>query len=102
MSSAPNQRNFILDLARSGDNAKIIEDKVKAVYKDSAYNRSQIYRLIALAKSAETTEELASQRGRGTKKTVRVHERIEEVRALIEADHHLTCLLYTSPSPRDS
>ena len=73
-----NQRDFILDLACANESASDIMSKIKIVYKEQAYNRSQVYRLMAVAKSSKDDEDLESGRGRGTKKTVQTADKIDE------------------------
>ena len=69
MTTMVNQRDFNLDLAHANESASNILTKIKIVYKEQAYNRSQVYRLMAVAKSSKGDEDLESGRGRGTKKT---------------------------------
>ena len=57
-----NQRDFILDLARANESASDILTKIKIVYKEQAYNRSQVYRLMAVAKASKGDEDLESGR----------------------------------------
>ena len=85
-----NQRDFILDLARTNESASDIMSKIKIVYKEAAYNRSQVYRLMAVAKSSKGDEDLESGRGRGTKKTVRTADKIDEIDALVKADRNMS------------
>lgn len=82
-------KNFVIDLARAGKNAKEIKTIVEAAYGVNAISRSQVFKILAIFREGKDTSDMRAQNPKKTRWTV---EMIEAVRAMVDEDHRVTML----------
>ena len=80
-------RDFVVDLARAGKDAKEIRTIVEAAYRPNAISRSQVFKISRLVKDGKVTSDKRAQNPKKTKRTV---ENIEAVRVMVDKDHRVT------------
>ena len=85
-------RDFVVDLANGNHTANEILEELDRTFGPKAMSKAAVYKILATVKAnGDTTDK----RGLASSRPVRTPEVVEAVKAYI-------CLLYTSPSPRDS